>query len=85
MAKRGYEQVVEGEWYEPTLKGHVEQCCDCQLVHKNEYRVLNPEGDVVTGMRVEMRCWRDERKTAAARRTKKARLIGLLRELVDLA
>ena len=66
MAKTVYEQVVPGEWYRPTLK-HKERCCDCKLVHKVEYKVV--EGEIW------MRVWRDERATSALRR-KKAHQVG---------
>jgi hypothetical protein len=85
LAKRVYEQVAPGEWYEPPLRAHFEGCCDCGLTHKNEYRVLDRAGNVITGVRVQMRCWRDERKTAAVRRGMRAKLIGFLRGLVGVA
>ncbi len=68
MAKQADAQVIEGEWYEPTLTEHFEECCHCGLTHKMQYRVLNKAGDVLTGVRIELRCWVDKRRTSAARR-----------------
>lgn len=55
-----YEQIIEGEWYRPTMKGHRNQCCGCGLVHVVDYRKLK------VGLEVRVKV--DQRATAAARR-----------------
>ncbi len=35
-----FEQVVDGEWFEPKPQhGHLMKCCDCGLVHRMNFRV----------------------------------------------
>jgi len=58
--KRVYEQIHDGEWFRPQLTNNFERCCDCALVHRVEYRIIDGH--------IEIRCWRDERKTSALRR-----------------
>jgi hypothetical protein len=61
----GYVWLMEGEWVTPPMRGFSEQCCDCGLVHRVDFRVR--EG------KVEFRVYRDGRATAAARRSIKRR------------
>lgn len=64
MSKRrtGYQQLQDGEWVRPVKRGHVDQCCDCGLVHVIDYVIEN-------GV-LYFRARRDPRLTAAARRAK---------------
>ncbi len=59
-----YSAVVEGEWTEMRMRGHREQCCDCGLIHRIDYRILTK------GKRRELqfRCWRDDKATGKIRR-----------------
>jgi len=57
---RGYFQIEEGAWIEPTKRGFVHQCCGCALTHITDYRVV--DGKVQFRVRI------DNRKTAASRR-----------------
>jgi hypothetical protein len=63
-----------GVWYPIGSKQHFSICCDCGLVHKDEFGIQLVGG---TGMKPEFRLfarhWRDPRKTAAKRREKKRR------------
>jgi len=61
MTKSGYYQVIDGEWVATDRKRNREQCCDCGLVHKVNYRI-NAKG------KIEFQVFRDARATAAARR-----------------
>jgi hypothetical protein len=61
-----YEPVREGEWVQPVRRGYLLQCCDCSLVHVVDFRVH--------AGRIQLRAWRDERKTAASRRERKRAL-----------
>lgn len=61
MTKSGYYQMTDGEWLPVPKRGFKEQCCDCSLVHKLNFRV-NARG------RIEIQVFRDARATAAARR-----------------
>ncbi len=58
-------QVVSGRWY---AAGHgpplTEECCDCGLVHKTEYRFELKNGKVLLWVRWTV----DDKATAAARR-----------------
>jgi hypothetical protein len=59
--KTEYYHVSNGEWIAVTKRGYKEQCCDCGLVHKLNFRI-NEKGDI------EIQTTRDERATAAVRR-----------------
>lgn len=59
MSKR-YPVLKDGEWMRPITRGFKEQCCDCGLVHRVDYRVVDGA--------IEFRAYRDNRATAAARR-----------------
>jgi len=61
MTKSAYYQVTDGEWIEVYLKGNKDQCCDCGLVHRTNYR-LTAKG------KIEYQVYRDARATAAARK-----------------
>jgi hypothetical protein len=73
MAK--YPRPKEAEWIQPIAKGYKMMCCDCGLVHKMDFRhVVKVTKDMVMptyGGKVQFRVWRDERATAAARRSRK--------------
>lgn len=57
---KSYHQIIDGEWFTPSKRGFKEQCCDCGLVHKVDFRVVDNQ--------IQFRCSRDERSTAAVRR-----------------
>ena len=61
MSKSEYYHVTNGEWIKVPKRGYKEQCCDCGLVHKHNYRV-NAKGEI------EIQSSRDERATSAVRR-----------------
>lgn len=68
-AKRTYEQVYDGEWYEVSLRGdNYDQCCDCGLVHIHRYRVVDRAGKTIPGSRILYTARRARRSTAAVRR-----------------
>jgi hypothetical protein len=61
MPKRSkYEVIAYGAWTRPRKRNFREQCCDCGLIHRLDFRIV--EGAI------EFRTRRDERATAAARR-----------------
>jgi hypothetical protein len=55
-----YDVISYGEWTRPRLRNFREQCCDCGLIHRLDFRIVDG--------RIEFRTRRDERATAAARR-----------------
>ena len=62
MGKRtSYDVIWYGEWTRPRLRDFREQCCDCGLIHRLDFRIV--------GGRIEFRTRRDDRATAAARRS----------------
>jgi hypothetical protein len=62
MGKRvGYRVISYGEWTRPRMRNFREQCCDCGLIHRLDFRIVDS--------RVEFRTRRDDRATAAARRS----------------
>lgn len=52
----------EGEWVTPKMRNFKLMCCDCNMVHRMDFRVIDGA--------VEYRVFRDNRATAAARRKK---------------
>lgn len=61
MSKRvSYEVISYGEWTRPRMNNFREQCCDCGLIHRLDFRIVDG--------RIEFRTRRDDRATAAARR-----------------
>jgi hypothetical protein len=65
MKRLRYSQITDGEWFEPTKRGHRMRCCDCSLVHVMNFRVVNG--------RVQLQAFRHARATAASRRGKTIR------------
>ncbi len=64
-----YEQAYDGEWYQIALReDNFDQCCDCGLVHKHRYRVVDKAGKNIPGSRILVASWRVARSTAAVRR-----------------
>ena len=52
-------QIAEGKWYR--IRGYTHhECCDCGLVHKEEYRMSDGH--------VEWRAMRDDAQTAKRRK-----------------
>jgi len=60
-----YSQAIEGEWFDLDPENNRIACCDCGLVHSEDYRVV--------GGVIQCRSRRDKRKTAAIRRERKKR------------
>jgi hypothetical protein len=56
-----YGVISYGEWTRPRMRGFREQCCDCGLIHRLDFRIVDG--------RIEFRTRRDDRATAAARRS----------------
>lgn len=66
---RGYEQVSENEWWEPTHGKFVSQCCHCCLTHVYQFAVVDRKTrEPIPGAQVQFRLKLDMRKTAASRR-----------------
>lgn len=65
---RGYQQIVEGVWYEPKRKGFIDQCCSCGLTHATDFAVVDKDGNEVPGVTVQFKRRVDRRKTSASRR-----------------
>ena len=59
--KLDYYQVTDGEWIEVPMRGYKEQCCDCRLTHRLNFRITDKG-------KIEIQTFRDERATSAARR-----------------
>src|SRR5258705_13717154 len=81
MAKRSsYDEIGYGEWTRPRMRDFREQCCDCGLIHRLDFRIVDAQGRSrpsspkkgrsrrSSRLRVEFRTRRDDRATAAARR-----------------
>ncbi len=62
MSKSEYYHITDGEWIAVPRRGFKEQCCDCGLVHKLNFRI-NAKGEL------EIQTTRDMRSTSAVRRS----------------
>lgn len=60
-----YKQAYDDEWFEPIKTGYKMRCCDCGLVHVFNFRVV--KGTTT----IQITAKRDNRATAASRRSKK--------------
>ena len=58
----------DGEWFAPKRRGFRHQCCSCGLIHEIDFRT-NARGQI------EIRFTRHERATAAARRSRKKKVV----------
>ena len=66
MAERVvYRTIAYGEWTRPRLRNFREQCCDCGLIHRLDFRLVDG--------RIEFRTRRAGRAPAAARRRLRGR------------
>jgi Zn-finger protein len=66
---KGYMQIEEGDWIEPSHNGFVDQCCDCHLVHVMQFAVIDRKTrKPVTGVQVQFKLKIDRRRTSASRR-----------------
>lgn len=59
--QRGYYHVTDGEWIAVPWRGYKEQCCDCGMIHRHNYRI-SAKGHL------EVQSTLDKRATAGARR-----------------
>lgn len=64
-----YPKVYEAEWVKPHRKYYKMMCCDCGLVHKFEFKLI----DYTSGKGILFRAWRDNVATANTRRRKTPR------------
>jgi hypothetical protein len=67
-----YDVISYGEWTRPRMRNFREQCCDCGLIHRLDFRIVDGRKDARARLRrlqVEFRTRRDDRATAAVRRT----------------
>lgn len=68
MAKPSeYLHVTEGEWVDVPMKNYREQCCDCGLVHRHNFRVKK---DSRGRNKIEIQSFRDGPATGGARSRK---------------
>ncbi|HEY1361499.1 MAG TPA: hypothetical protein VGF60_04595 [Xanthobacteraceae bacterium] len=69
--RRTYHVIPYGAWTRPRMRDFREQCCDCGLVHRLDFRIVGRRRSARGRGRapwIEFRTRRDERATAAARR-----------------
>ena len=60
MTRRAYYHVTDGEWIRVPKRGYKEQCCDCGLVHRLNFRIVDGQ--------IEIQTFRDSRATNGARK-----------------
>jgi len=70
-----YTQRYDGEWVDVSCEGYV-ACCDCGLVHREEYRIIVADNGDEHILR---RVIRDNKATAGRRRSLKAKKEGIFK------
>ena len=60
-------QQTDGEWVQLTRRGYELECCDCGMVHRLNFRLVNQS--------LQFQAFREERKTAATRRERRKRAV----------
>jgi hypothetical protein len=53
-----FKQVGPGEWQQPRMKNYFLQCCDCDLIHRMNFRVVIDRKGVA---RVQLQAFRVKR------------------------
>lgn len=54
-----FEQPKGGEWVQPRMNGYLMSCCDCGLVHKLRFRVVDKDYiNVLKDVVVQFKCER---------------------------
>lgn len=61
--RREYYHVTDGEWITVPKRGYKEQCCDCGLIHRMNFKV-DDDGNI------HIQTFRDPRATGGARKNK---------------
>lgn len=61
--KSEYYHVTDGEWIEVPKRNYRQQCCDCGLVHRHNFRINDKS-------KIEIQTFRDGPATGGARRNK---------------
>lgn len=69
-------QVKDGEWIRPRKRGYLMQCCDCALVHRLNFQIVedHPTRKALCyrvrnrTLHVEFQAFRDETRTRARRK-----------------
>ncbi len=41
MKHKKFDVAKDGEWIQPKPKGYLMSCCDCGLVHRLDFRIVN--------------------------------------------
>ena len=75
--RKRYRQAYDGDWIRPVRRGYRTACCDCGLVHRYDFAVVEAGGRQEILYRVR----RDYRATAGRRRAK--RLAKIKRALAE--
>lgn len=64
-----YEQVQDGDWHRWHRKDNFEECCDCGLTHRVEYKVVNNQ--------IWFRCWREDKLTDRKRKRRGIKIVDI--------
>lgn len=64
--KRRFPKVKDGEWVQPVERNYLMMCCDCALVHRVDFRVVDG--------RVQLRAARANGYTRAQRKRRGIRV-----------
>lgn len=68
MASGGYDIVQDGEWHSLERKNNFDECCDCCLTHRVEYKFAKGK--------IWFRCWREDELTRRKRRRRGIQIVN---------
>lgn len=67
MKHKSLKQAKDNEWIQPIRKGYLMGCCDCGLVHRLDFRIVNE--------RIQFKATRARNYTARLRKKDRIRII----------
>jgi len=60
---KSYPKLKDGEWIQPKMNGYGLQCCDCGLVHKIDFVIIDEKtNEILNDVRVVFRAYRIDKK-----------------------
>ncbi len=70
--KRGFKKAKDKEWIQPRMKNYLMGCCDCGLVHRMDFRIV--QGPAPRKPQVQFRASRARNYTAAVRKRERIKV-----------
>ncbi len=59
--KSKWHQAKPGEWVYLRIRGHKIECCDCGLIHKTDFLVMDKKGRILNNVQLALRAYRKKK------------------------